>query len=456
MLAISSERLEELEEVLSRKMFSSQSISEIPTALRRRGMMCFISCKRNYFTHVARSVVFHESESGRHKLDIWNIIAFSKPVRILAIKAKLSGPQSWRARKALDGGHISAGAFKLVLDALRRVDAKAFAAADGLTDRRRQPPDPTSTRAKINYAYQRDASLTALEIARIPRERLRIRPQISEDAAADLTSIFDSDSDFVTVEDILVLKDLDDAGEEWKQFKSQLYPAKSFKNGDTKLTIILANKLPLEHQLGTDLIYVNETLKSVTFVQYKMFKGLDGEGGYRPDAQLGEEIARMDAALATINGVATDETCDGYRFSFDPFFFKFCKKLLTYDENGHVPGIYIPLSYWKRFTETPTVKGKRGGKVIYKETFGRRYFTPTHFIDMVGRGWIGTNTLQTDLLIPYLKSMIEGKKGIVLAVENLIVSDDKGLDEDGHDTSYRTMSPPKSRYPRKKRRIIQM
>ena len=54
--------------------------------------------------------------------------------------------------------------------------------------------------------------------------------------------------------------------------------------------MVLANKLPLERQLGVDLIYVNETLRCVVFVQYKVMRGKDGAERYRPEGQLKEEI----------------------------------------------------------------------------------------------------------------------------------------------------------------------
>ena len=64
----------------------------------------------------------------------------------------------------------------------------------------------------------------------------------------------------------------------------------------------------------------------------------------------------MDAALAKLATVAADESCEGYRFGGDPFFIKFCSKLLSHDAKGHVPGIYVPLSYWKRLVRTPAAK----------------------------------------------------------------------------------------------------
>ncbi|SIT14043.1 hypothetical protein [Insolitispirillum peregrinum] len=454
-LSVTSERLEELEDDISAQGTCSQAVPKIPAAMRRRWMLCFISVKKGYLTHVARSVVYYPAESGRDKLDIWNVTQFAKPVRVATLKAKIEGRQAWRAKQALDGGHVSPAAFVLIMDALRRVDGGA---AEGLIDRRPAPLDPTPTQAKANWAYQRDAVVTSLEIARIPKEQFKASPQLDENAPAALTSIFDGDDDVTSMEDLVILQDLDEANEDWKFVKRQRYPAKLFTNGDTKLTIILANKLPLERQLGVDLIYVNETLKSVVFVQYKMFAGVDGEGGYRPDGQLNEEITRMDAAAAKLATVAADESCDGYRFGPDPFFLKFCSKLLSHDATGHVPGIYVPLGYWKRLVQTPVVKGKKGGTIVYSETFGRRHFTPTHFIDMVGRGWIGTSALQTDVLAPYLRAALQGDKGLVLAVQSSNAAHPDGADEDeeSFEPPRRIVAPPKPRYPGKKPKTIQI
>ena len=450
MLAVSRERLEVLKSDLAESDACSQSIPKIPTRMRGRWMLCLISTSRHFLTHVARSVVRYPAESGRDKLDIWNMTPLVKPVRISAIKAKLKGRQTWRAKRALDGGHISSSAFELVMEALRKADEAAFGIADGLIDHSPVPRHSGSTTsARTNWAYQRDAVVTSLEIARIPKEQLAIAPQLGEDAPSDLTSIFDSDGDVTTIEDLAILQDLDAADEGWEFVKRQRYPAKLFTNGDIKLNIILANKLTLEKQLGVDLIYVNETLNAVVFVQYKMFSGADGEDGYRPDKQLVKEIARMDTAATELTKVGADETCGGYRFGIDPFFLKFCSKLLTHDDRGHVPGIYVPLSYWKRLAKTPAVMGKKGGTVVYAETFGRRYFTPTHFIDMVGRGWVGTATLQTNVIVPYLSAAMEGKKGVVLAVQS-----GNATEPNCEDPPHPSRMPPKPPYPGRKPRVF--
>jgi len=422
-LVINQHRFDELEQDLQAESQCSQAVPKVPIAMRRKSMLCFISVQRGYLTHVARSVARYPAESGRDKLDIWNVSPLARPIKLSAIRSKLKGKQSWRIKKALKGGHVSRTAFSLLMGAIRAVDEEAAGVAEALIDHDGASPDPDPTNARTNWAYQRDAVITALEIARIPRERLVAHSQLAEDAPPELASLFDSEDDLTTIEDLAILQDLDATDSDWALIRRQRYPAKTYANSDTKLTVILANKLPLEHQLGVDLVYVNETLKSVVFVQYKMFKGRDGEGGYRPDDQLRSEIERMDAAATKIAAAPADSSCAGYRFSADAFFLKFCKKLLTHEDVGHVPGFYVPVSYWKRLVLSPSAKGPKGGTVVYPETLGRRYFNPTGFIDLVARGWIGTSALQTDIVVPYLRDVVQGKKGLVLAVQSEQTSD---------------------------------
>jgi hypothetical protein len=98
-----------------------------------------------------------------------------------------------------------------------------------------------------------------------------------------------------------------------------------------------------------------------------------------------------------------------------------------------------------------------GSRSVYAETFGRRHFTPTHFIDMVSRGWIGTSALQTEVLVPYLKAMVNGKRAVVLAVESLNpASPDHDSDDEEHGPPRRPVPPPKPRYPGKKPKTIEL
>lgn len=315
-------------------------------------------------------------------------------------------------------GHLTATPLALIMDALREFDAEVFESIQRLIVPSSPSPPNASQRARENWAYQRDAIATALQIAGIDGGRLEIPPQLPMHGTAGEASLFDSQDGVLLVEDTHILRDLDAEDTDWQFIKRQRYPTNTYRSGDRTLTIILANKLELELRLGVDLIYVNETLRSVVFVQYKMFSGVQGENGYRPDNQLEIEIARMDTATATLSQIDEDDSCDGYRFGPEPFFLKFCKKLLSHDGVGATPAFYVPVAYWKRLAKSEAMCGPKGGRIVYEHSFGRRFFTHSHFVEMVERGWIGTSTLQTAVLVPYLKAAIEGRRGVVLAVES--------------------------------------
>jgi hypothetical protein len=154
--------------------------------------------------------------------------------------------------------------------------------------------------ARRNWVFQRDAVMTALDLAGIPRGELTTPPQPGMTLAPGQASIFEGSAETRALEDMLLQYDLDGAADWTLLGPKRPYPAKTYINGETKLTVVLANKLPLEAQLGVDLIYVNETLQSVIFVQYKMMEGREGVDGYRPNNQFHQEVARMDAAAVEL------------------------------------------------------------------------------------------------------------------------------------------------------------
>ena len=161
-------------------------------------------------------------------------------------------------------------------------------------------------------------------------------------------------------------------------------------------------------QLGTDLIDVNETLKSVVFVQYKMFRGVDGEEGYRPDAQLDEEIKRMDDAAETLNTQTLDESCEGYRLGADPFP-QILQQAPHPRNRGSRTGIYVPLGYWKLLARTPAVRGPKGGKVVRAESFEAPFHADA--FHRHGRPRLDRDIGPSDRRVgSYLRSAIEGKR----------------------------------------------
>jgi hypothetical protein len=412
-----AERQEALEDDLGSRDECSEIVPEIPQSARRKASLCFIGFKRGQISHVARAEIRYKARSGNDRLDIWKMEELPRPVSVMKLRAALKGSRVRAAKETLKtGGHLAPKAFQSVLEALERADPAAFRVADGLRDRERRDPQRVPEQARTSWALQRDAVVTALDIAKIPREELGVPPQPPADTPRDTGSIFDDVREVRGLEDILVLHDLNGA-EGWDPIRSHKYPAKTFRSGDTVLTVVLANKLPLEEQLGIDLIYVNETLKSVVFVQYKVMKGADGEDGYRPDDQLDIEIKRMDEVATLLSSAPPDPSSDGYRLGGEAFFLKFCKGVLEHRDVGMVPGHYLPVGYWKRLATDPRVQGPRKGVKITPSNIPR-YFTATDFKELVSRAWIGTSALQADIIVPLIKEIWQSKRAVVLAIKS--------------------------------------
>jgi hypothetical protein len=149
------------------------------------------------------------------------------------------------------------------------------------------------------------------------------------------------------------------------------YGSKVFQNPDNpsvRLTVIMANRLPLEQQTGADLIYFNEAYRSFVMVQYKaMEKGKATEKGkdqpefrWQAGDQFVQEIQRMDALIDELKKIQSGNDPDGYRFSDNPFVLKFCPRVLfNPDDRGLFKGIYLPLDLWKRAEAAGKLKGKK-------------------------------------------------------------------------------------------------
>jgi hypothetical protein len=240
-----------------------EQITEVPQSVRRKACLCFIGFARGQISHIARAEIRYKARTGNDRIDLWKMEKLPQPVSAAKLRAALKGSRLGTAKETLkNGGHLPPVAFSSVIEALKEVDPQASQIADSLFDREREIDHPIPAQARMNWALQRDA-VTALDIAKIPRGELSVPSQPPPDTPSTDRSIFDDVEDIRGLEDILVLHDLDGA-EGWNPLKSHKYPAKTYRYGDTVLTVILANKLPLEEQLGMDLIYINETLKGTS------------------------------------------------------------------------------------------------------------------------------------------------------------------------------------------------
>lgn len=176
-------------------------------------------------------------------------------------------------------------------------------------------------------------------------------------------------------------------------------------------------------QTGTDLIYFNETYHSFVMVQYKAMESEDDGHGVThpvfrlPNTQLAKEIQRMDNILTSLTACSVNGNLYGFRLTKNPFFLKLCPRLVFKpDDIGLVPGMYLPLDYWKLVENHPGIQGPRGGLRVTYENVGR-YFDNSAFTTIVAKAWVGTTPPQSAVLQDVIRQTLETGKAVAIAVK---------------------------------------
>lgn len=207
----------------------------------------------------------------------------------------------------------------------------------------------------------------------------------------------------------------------WENEKTSLHEIgiSMFEQGNRKLEVIYANKNSLEHTLGVDLIYYNETYCSFVLVQYKLMKDKNEKDGfyYRPDKQLDAEVSRMDEFINKYGHIEEIDRHDQYRLNPDGFLFKLIpNKGLQPASEKLISGMYVTREYMKFLLSPNGPKGKNGGRLISFSN-SPRYLTNTEFSNSVNRGWIGSNGAQSDVLVKLIQTFLETGRAVLVAVE---------------------------------------
>lgn len=333
-------------------------------------------------------------------------------------------------------GLISPKVFDAFIERVRALRPESTAILDRFSQARRSRLHRVPPAARQNLALQKEAVATALSIARLARGELT---GWDYDEDASVWPDFISGLAKVRLrEDQILAHDLA-TFPGYSALAHSDVAATAFRNGAREVTVILANRLPLESQTGADLIYYNRTFNCFLMVQYKAMEienpfesdadedEVLREAVFRfPDEQFTEELKRMDELLNVLDAhAADDDGADGFRLTSNPFFLKICPRIrFSPDDAALCPGMYLPLDYWKRLREHPTMLGPKGGRRV---SYGnvRRYMDNTQFATIVDGGWVGTNLHQSDYLSEVIKKVLESGKAAVIAID------------DNHDTRHR-------------------
>lgn len=393
----------------------------------RRAPLAVFACFENRrITHIADGKKGQSAGTGLVRLNLEDLQALERPVPFGKI---LSGTEKrvrhHLKRRLYQGGLLPPKSLGAFVDRITELDSSIGPRLARFSARRAIALGRIVPRARDNLAYQKEALGLALEIAGLPREDL-LAWQPSD---GDQQSFLDGLPGAQVREDAMLLSDFSTLPGFQPIGEVTHYGSKVFSSEEDpsiRLTVIMANRLPLEQQTGADLIYFNETYRSFVMVQYKAMekRGEETEFRWQAQDQFSDEVERMETLLEELRKVPSSQDPDGYRFTENPFFLKFCPRVLfNPDDRGLFKGIYLPLSLWKRADTAGRFRGKRGGKVLTYENVGRR-INNSEFVMLVAGSWVGTSIEQSAVLGDLIGTVLATGKTVTIAIRHSNVADE--------------------------------
>lgn len=189
-----------------------------------------------------------------------------------------------------------------------------------------------------------------------------------------------------------------------------------FEKNNERLEVITANRRPLEHCFGVDLIYLNLSKQNIVMLQYKMLEiqkeGMhQGDWLYRPDDQLDKEIQRM-RFFSKKHIPPNDE----YRLNPTVFYLKFVKRHAFLGTGS----IITPLDHFEMLRTNPKCIGPKGAiRISYKNLEGS-YLRQNSFFDLVFSGYIGSYSKTTQDLKTLIDGVLRYDKALITAIQRPI------------------------------------
>jgi len=408
------------EAVLQRRMFKEA----VPEFSHRRShpLVCFVGFEGGAVTHLGLGTRGNIAAEGMRRLNVREVTKLAAPVTHTAILESV--PRRFRPHvKARfdEGGLLPPGSFSAVVDAVRSLVPQSNPILDRFSERRSVAIGQLGANTRRALAFQKETLATALALADIDARLLQVwQPETQR---GPVRSFLDGLPQARLIEDQMVIHDLQ-SFPGFEVVKTMQHASAVFTNDRVELTVVMANRHALEEQLGADLIYRNETFGSFVIVQYKAMEQESSGATLRlPNAKLTEELQRMDELWAKLRDRGPDGALGGFRLKDNPFFLKLCPRIVfDPDDSGLVKGMYLPLEYWRRLENDPSIVGPRDGRAVTYRNVGR-YLNNSGFAELVAGGWIGTTTAQTEILDPVIREIVATGRAVTIAVKRDLTPD---------------------------------
>ena len=403
----------------------SQPIPRIPVPSRQMPIVVFASFQEDNITHIADGTLGPPAGTGLVQLKLHELDELTRPFPFSEIESRVPARvRSHLLRYLRQGGVLPAKTRDAFVAFMAEADVTAAGRISQL-ERDTSGVERLPSRAQENLALQKDTVGVALRIAGIEPQQL-VGWHSGDHTAR---SFLDGLPEARVREDAMMLTDFSTIPGFAEVRSATHYAAHTFqgrRDRSNRVTIIMANRLPLEQQTGADLIYFHEKYRSFVMVQYKAMERESGEEKFRWKAgdQFAKELARMDLLWEKINEASTGDAPAAFRFSNNPFFLKFCSRVVfDPDSTEMFKGMYLPLDLWHILNRSGKLKGPKGGNVV---TFGNveRTMNNTEFVHLLSKSWVGTSAAQSDYLDSLIKEVIMTGKTITLAVKHKDDTDD--------------------------------
>ena len=227
---------------------------------RNRPLICFITNQSGIITHIGFGARGLRAGTDLSKLNIEDIFELNTAVSVMEI-ARLSVPKVKLnlIDIATNGGLLSAASFEEFLRIFLEKVPETISILGRYTKERRLRIEKISISEKQSLAEQKEAVLTAMNIAGIDRDDAQ---GWDYDDKSKPSSYLDGLPQVTQREDSVIINDsLNIPG--FELIKSTKYSSFLFQNENTRLTLLLTNRQPLEELMGTDLFISTKTLNAL-------------------------------------------------------------------------------------------------------------------------------------------------------------------------------------------------
>lgn len=412
-----TKRAAELTEYADEDVEFAESVPSFSVLARDR-IVAILSLLPGEITHVSRAKRGRASATSRRRLNLVRTVALHDPIRIADLIDALPQELRNRLHDVLDtGGLIPAKQWSLVEETIAALSDEACAAIESLIPLRERIVEEMSVTERETIALEHEAVAAALRLSGFDEAEREANLTWDPTGRARTASFLDGLNAVPLREDTMIQNDMQ-VVPGFERLDQTKFGAVRFENDDTRLIVLHANHQRLEETLGVDLIYYNHSFHSFVCVQYKAMEQEHSGAVFRfPKDDLTKEIARMDSALKLLKSIARNAEPHGFRLSENPFFLKFCPRVVFEpDKPELIRGMYLPIDYWRILEQHPSTLGPRQGRQLTFDNAGR-HLDNTGFINLVSKGWIGSNTEQSTVLGDIVNAILSGQRSVTLAVK---------------------------------------